>query len=467
MGRALAETSPAAAAVFAAADDALGEAITALAWDGPAELLDRTENAQPALLAASMAILAGMRERWAAAGPRRAAARGSPPGTRWASTPPWSRPGVVSLADGIRLVRERGRLMQASGDGRDGAMAALIGLDDASLPELVAGASAHGIFVVANRNAPGQVVVSGERAAIEAGAELAKSARRQAGDRAAGLGRRALAADGRGRGRDAPPRSPASTFHDPRRPAARERRRPTRSRPPRRAAPSSSSTSRPASTGSRAVERMTADGVDDLRRGRPGQRPDRPHQAHRPGRRDHRRRRPRHPRPTARPRQAGLTSRTRTRRSHPLRRPDYDRRVVVTGLGVISPVGNDVATAWANLTEGRTGLGPITRFDPSPYEAKLAGEVNDFDGDRVDGRQGGPPERVEHAFRGRRGQAGARGLRVRAHGREPHRGRRHLRVGRRRADDDDRQLHRAPRARTADRSRRRSSRTRWWTAAPG
>ena len=68
MGRALAETSPAAAAVFAAADDALGEAITALAWDGPAELLDRTENAQPALLAVSMAILAGMRERWTAAG---------------------------------------------------------------------------------------------------------------------------------------------------------------------------------------------------------------------------------------------------------------------------------------------------------------------------------------------------------------------------------------------------------------
>jgi [acyl-carrier-protein] S-malonyltransferase len=65
--------------------------------------------------------------------------------------------------------------MQASGQGRDGAMAALIGLDDARLPELVATASASGVFVVANRNAPGQVVVSGERAAIEAGAELARS----------------------------------------------------------------------------------------------------------------------------------------------------------------------------------------------------------------------------------------------------------------------------------------------------
>jgi len=83
--------------------------------------------------------------------------------------------GALSLEDGVRLVRERGRLMQASGNVRDGAMAALIGLDDTRLPELVAAASAIGVFVVANRNAPGQVVVSGERAAIEAGAELARS----------------------------------------------------------------------------------------------------------------------------------------------------------------------------------------------------------------------------------------------------------------------------------------------------
>src|SRR5689334_2683183 len=83
--------------------------------------------------------------------------------------------GVLSLDDGVRLVRRRGELMQASGQGRDGAMAALIGLDDARLPELLAEAGRHGTFVVANRNAPGQVVVSGERAAIEAGAEIATS----------------------------------------------------------------------------------------------------------------------------------------------------------------------------------------------------------------------------------------------------------------------------------------------------
>jgi len=61
-----------------------------------------------------------------------------------------------------------------------------------------------------------------------------------------------------------------------------------------------------------------------------------------------------------------------------VRKPDYDRRVVVTGLGVISPVGNDVATVWSNLVNGVSGLGPITKFDTTPYEAKLAGEVRGF-----------------------------------------------------------------------------------------
>jgi [acyl-carrier-protein] S-malonyltransferase len=174
MGRALAEGSAAAAAVFAAADEALGEPITEFAWDGPAERLDLTENAQPAILATSIAILESLRERWAAdelAAPVPAFAAGHSMGQYSALV----AAGVLSLADGVRLVRERGRLMQASGQGRDGAMAALIGLDDAKLPELVAAASRHGVFVVANRNAPGQVVVSGERPAIELGAELAKS----------------------------------------------------------------------------------------------------------------------------------------------------------------------------------------------------------------------------------------------------------------------------------------------------
>jgi 3-oxoacyl-[acyl-carrier-protein] synthase II len=62
-----------------------------------------------------------------------------------------------------------------------------------------------------------------------------------------------------------------------------------------------------------------------------------------------------------------------------VRKPDYNRRVVVTGLGVISPVGNDKATAWSNLLNGASGLGEITRFDASGYEHHVAGEVRDFD----------------------------------------------------------------------------------------
>ena len=174
MGRELATSSPAAAAVWASADAALGESISTLAWEGPAERLDLTENAQPALLAASIAILEAMRERWIAAGSPPAApafAAGHSMGQYSALV----AAGVLSLDDGVRLVRRRGELMQASGKGRDGAMAALIGLDDAKLPELIADASTHGTFVIANRNSPGQVVVSGDRAAIEAGAETAKA----------------------------------------------------------------------------------------------------------------------------------------------------------------------------------------------------------------------------------------------------------------------------------------------------
>ena len=174
MGKLLADASPAAAAVFAQADDALGESISRLAWDGPAELLDRTENSQPALLATSIAYLAALRERWEQLDiepPVPAFAAGHSMGQYSALV----ASGAVSLTDGIRLVRDRGRLMQSSGANVDGAMAAIIGLDDDRLPELIERASALGTFGIANRNAPGQVVVSGERAAIEGTDEIARS----------------------------------------------------------------------------------------------------------------------------------------------------------------------------------------------------------------------------------------------------------------------------------------------------
>ena len=172
MGRALADASPAAAAVFATADAALGEPISRLAWEGPEEELNRTENAQPALLAASIAYLEAIRERWYAldvdAHPAFAAGHSMGQYTALVAA------GALDLADAVRLVRTRGIEMQRSGAGREGRMAAIIGLDDERLPELVEQASTHGVFGVANRNSPGQVVVSGEAPAIEASLGIAK-----------------------------------------------------------------------------------------------------------------------------------------------------------------------------------------------------------------------------------------------------------------------------------------------------
>jgi [acyl-carrier-protein] S-malonyltransferase len=178
MGRELADVSPAAAAVFAAADHALGEPISRLAWQGPEDELNRTENAQPALLTASIAYLAALRERHAGDGDAPPGPATEPRFMAGHSMGQYSAivaAGVVSLEDGVRLVRERGIRMQRSGAGRDGAMAAVIGLDDAAIPELVRQASAHGTFGIANRNSPGQVVVSGERPAIDAAVEIGRS----------------------------------------------------------------------------------------------------------------------------------------------------------------------------------------------------------------------------------------------------------------------------------------------------
>ena len=175
MGRDLATASPGAAEVFRAADAALGEPISRLAWEGPEEALNRTENAQPALLATSIAYLMTLRERWDDLG------AGTPmptpvfmAGHSMGQYSALVAAGALSLADGLRLVRERGLRMQASGAGREGAMAAVIGLADAAIPDLIARASAHGTFGVANRNAPGQVVVSGERAAVEAAVDIGR-----------------------------------------------------------------------------------------------------------------------------------------------------------------------------------------------------------------------------------------------------------------------------------------------------
>lgn len=167
MGQALTQISPAAAAVFSAADAALGEPLSELCFGGPAEQLDLTVNAQPALLAASIAYLRALEDSSSTARPAFYA------GHSMGQYSAFVAAGVISLGDGLRLVRERGRQMQASAS--DGAMAAIIGLADERLPELLAAGQVAGVFTIANRNSPGQVVVSGEKVAVEVAAEQAKA----------------------------------------------------------------------------------------------------------------------------------------------------------------------------------------------------------------------------------------------------------------------------------------------------
>jgi [acyl-carrier-protein] S-malonyltransferase len=172
MAAAVVAASAEAAAVIDEAGQVLGEPLGQLIAEGPDERLNLTEHAQPALLAVSIAYLTAIRERWATDGTlvEPAFMAGHSMGQYSAMV----AAGSLSLADGVRLVRTRGRLMQASGSGRTGAMAAIIGLDDAALPALIERAAVHGTFGVANRNAPGQVVVSGERAAIDAATDISR-----------------------------------------------------------------------------------------------------------------------------------------------------------------------------------------------------------------------------------------------------------------------------------------------------
>jgi [acyl-carrier-protein] S-malonyltransferase len=172
MGHSLATNSQAAAAVWETADGVLGESISQLAWGGPAERLDLTVNAQPALLAASIAAQRALDAVLA----EDASTGLAPPrffaGHSMGQYSAMVAAGVLELADGLLLVRERGRLMQASSG--NGAMAAIIGLDEANVPQLLAAGATKGLVVVANDNSPGQIVISGERPAVEAAASAAK-----------------------------------------------------------------------------------------------------------------------------------------------------------------------------------------------------------------------------------------------------------------------------------------------------
>ncbi|GAA6177911.1 ACP S-malonyltransferase [Sulfitobacter pacificus] len=171
MGQALAETYPAARAVFDEVDEALGEKLSELIWTGEIETLTLTENAQPALMATSMAALAAMQAEGIGLD-RASFVAGHSLGEYSALC----AAGAVSLADTARLLRIRGRAMQAAVPVGQGAMAAVLGLDAETAAKVAEDAAQGDVCQLANENDPTQNVLSGSKAAIERAVVLAKEA---------------------------------------------------------------------------------------------------------------------------------------------------------------------------------------------------------------------------------------------------------------------------------------------------
>ncbi|MDQ8157832.1 MAG: ACP S-malonyltransferase [Gemmatimonadota bacterium] len=170
MGKDLYAAFPAAREAFQAVDEAVGAPLSALAFDGPADELTRTVNAQPALLAHSAAVWAVVRP---AIGAQVVAAAGHSLGEFSA----YHLAGALDVAAAARIVRRRGTLMYEQGMARPGAMAAVLGVLTTSIDDICAQASAErGMVVPANYNSDEQVVISGEVAAVERAMELAKDA---------------------------------------------------------------------------------------------------------------------------------------------------------------------------------------------------------------------------------------------------------------------------------------------------
>jgi len=159
MGRALAERSPAAAAVWAEADDALGFALSTLCFEGPAADLALTANTQPAVLTTSVAAAAALAERGVIPG----LAAGHSLGEYSALVVA----GALRFAEAVRLVRRRGEFMQEAVSVGTGAMAALLGVELATAEQVCAEAAQGEVVGVANINSPGQIVIAGHRTAVE------------------------------------------------------------------------------------------------------------------------------------------------------------------------------------------------------------------------------------------------------------------------------------------------------------
>ncbi|MBN1965366.1 MAG: ACP S-malonyltransferase [Anaerolineae bacterium] len=172
MGADLAAAYPAAREVFQAADEQLGFALSDLCWHGPEADLNDTINTQPALYVAGIATLRALAAEVGAVTPAYVA--GHSLGELTALT----AAGALPFADGLRLVRERGRLMKEAGTLYPGAMAAVLGLSAEAITAVCAQASAETgqRLVLANDNCPGQIVISGDEGALARGLELAAEA---------------------------------------------------------------------------------------------------------------------------------------------------------------------------------------------------------------------------------------------------------------------------------------------------
>ncbi|MDI3471256.1 MAG: Malonyl CoA-acyl carrier protein transacylase [Pseudolabrys sp.] len=172
MGKALSDNFAQARAVFQEVDEALGEKLSGLMFAGPAEMLTLTENAQPALMAVS---LAAMRVLEAERGVDLKRDAQFVAGHSLGEYSALAAAGAFSIADTARLLRARGRAMQKAVPVGTGAMAALLGLDFAQVTAIALEAAQNGVCQAANDNGAGQVVVSGDKAAVERAVELAKA----------------------------------------------------------------------------------------------------------------------------------------------------------------------------------------------------------------------------------------------------------------------------------------------------
>ncbi|OCP36663.1 ACP S-malonyltransferase [Ensifer sp. LC163] len=169
MGKDLADAFPEAAAVFAEVDEALGEKLSETMWNGPEERLTLTANAQPALMAVSMAVIRVLEAKGLDLKSKVSFVAGHSLGEYSALC----AAGTFSIADTARLLRIRGNAMQAAVPVGKGAMAAIIGLEHADVDAICREASALGSCQIANDNGGGQLVISGEKAAVEKAAALA------------------------------------------------------------------------------------------------------------------------------------------------------------------------------------------------------------------------------------------------------------------------------------------------------